>query len=218
MKILCFRYLVANKDLEPGEEILNELPFVVGPKLSTYPLCLSCYTPWEISSENPTLCSKCGWPVCNEECANAPQHHDYECSIFSAVREKFDINSAVENENGIPQLECITPLRLLLASEKFPERWNNEVKEMESHNNARSKGNQWKTDHVNIVLYIRDRLKLDRFSEDLIQTACGILEINCHEVRTPSGYTARALYPLVALMNHSCVCNTSYSVFTDNYR
>lgn len=53
-------------------------------------------------------------------------------------------------------------LRLLLESEKNPERWNDEVKSMEAHNAERIKKEQWKTDSVNIVNYIRNRLKLDR--------------------------------------------------------
>ena len=66
------------------------------------------------------------------------------------------------NENGIPQLECITPLRLLLESEKNSERWNNEVKDMEAHNKIRSQKKQWQLNQVNIIEYIRKRLKLDR--------------------------------------------------------
>lgn len=122
------------------------------------------------------------------------------------------------HENGIPHFECITPLRLLLASEKFPEKWSEEVKEMEAHNLKRTTKNQWKTDQVNIVGFIRDRLKLERFTELDIQTVCGILEINAHEIRTKIGYPARALYPTVALMNHSCVSNTSHSIYPDDYR
>lgn len=66
------------------------------------------------------------------------------------------------NENGTPQLECITPLRLLLESERNSERWNNEIKDMEAHNKIRSQKKQWQLNHVNIVKYIRKQLKLDR--------------------------------------------------------
>ncbi|KAG8034569.1 hypothetical protein G9C98_007645 [Cotesia typhae] len=188
------RYMVASKDLEAGEEILSEMPFVVGPKASTYPLCLSCFSSWPQTPEK-TLCSRCSWPVCNEDCANASIHKDYECPIFAAVGEKFNVSAALEESNvtNVPQLECITPLRLLLAMEQFPERWEKEVRIMEAHNKNRSDKKQWKTDNVNIVCYLRDRLKLDRFSEETIQTACGILEINSHEVKTPMGFSARAL-------------------------
>lgn len=57
--------MVANKELQPGEEIVTEMPFVVGPKAFTYPLCLSCYAPWPPSVTNKPLCSRCGWPVCS---------------------------------------------------------------------------------------------------------------------------------------------------------
>ncbi|CAD6216292.1 GSCOCG00004443001-RA-CDS [Cotesia congregata] len=211
--------MVASKDLEAGEEILSEMPFVVGPKASTYPLCLSCFSSWPQSPEQ-TLCSRCSWPVCNENCANASIHKDYECPIFAAVGEKFNVSAALEESNvtNVPQLECITPLRLLLAMEKFPERWEKEVKIMEAHNKNRSDKKQWKTDNVNIVGYLRDRLKLDRFSEETIQTACGILEINSHEVKTPMGFSARALYPTVAIMSHSCISNTSHSVCSNDFK
>ncbi|XP_076662822.1 SET domain-containing protein SmydA-8 isoform X1 [Andrena cerasifolii] len=214
------RYMVANKELEAGEEVVTEMPFVVGPKSFTYPLCLSCYSQWPPTLDDKPLCSKCGWPVCSVECENQPQHRDYECQIFAQANEKFNVAAALEetNENGIPQLECVTPLRLLLESEKNPERWNNEVKGMEDHNKIRCQKGHWKSDQVNVVEYLRKQLKLDRFSEEQIQTACGILDINSFEIRTANGYSARALYPIVALMNHSCVSNTCHSISPTDFR
>lgn len=75
------RYMVASRELQAGEEIVTEMPFVVGPKASTYPLCLSCYTPWPPEPDDKPLCSKCGWPVCGQECELALQHKDYECQV-----------------------------------------------------------------------------------------------------------------------------------------
>ena len=90
---------------------------------------------------------------------------------------------------------------------------------MEAHNKARCQLQQWKTDNINIVEYLRKRLKLERFSEEVIQTACGILEINTHEVKTNcGGYTARGLYPKVALLNHNCVANTIHSITNDDFK
>lgn len=211
--------MVANKELEAGEEIVTEMPFIVGPKAATYPLCLSCYTPWPATDEKP-VCSKCGWPVCSAECESQPQHRDYECQVFAEANEKFNAEAALQgtSESGVPQLECITPLRLLLESERSPERWSSEIEDMEAHNKIRSQKEHWKSDQVNVVDYIRNRLKLDRFSEERIQTACGILEINTFEIRTAKGFSARALYPTVAMMNHSCVSNTCHSVSPIDYR
>lgn len=77
--------MIASRELQAGEEIASETPFIVGPKACTYPLCLSCYTPWPPSPDDKPLCSKCGWPVCNQECENAPQHKDYECPVSAAI-------------------------------------------------------------------------------------------------------------------------------------
>jgi len=163
--------------------------------------------------------------------------------VFAQANEKFNVDVALEG-NNVPQLECITPLRLLLESERNIERWDKEVKNMEAHNKIRSQKAQWKSDHVNIVEYLRKRLKLDRyqasialccnyptrnrlflhlnvsrrFSEEHIQTICGILEINTFEVRTTKGFSAQALYSIVALMNHSCVSNTCHSVSPIDYK
>lgn len=214
------RYMVANKELQAGDEIVTEMPFVVGPKACTYPLCLACYTPWPPGPGEKPLCSKCGWPVCGEECENLPQHKDYECQVLTQANERFNMDAALNgnNENGVPQLECITPLRLLLESERNVERWNKEVKNMEAHNKIRCQKSQWKSDHVNIVNYLRKRLNLDRFSEEFIQTVCGILDVNTFEVRTTKGYSARGIYPTVAMMNHSCVSNTSHTISPVDYR
>lgn len=161
---LFCRYLVAAKDLEEGDTILVEEPFVVGPKAFTYPLCLSCYSAWPRLPQTHTLCNRCKWPVCGEECENHPHHKDYECQVFVEAREKFNTAIALNEElqTGVPQLECITPLRLLLASEKDPERWEKQVQKMEAHNKKRHGNCQWKADQVNIVDYIRNRLKLTK--------------------------------------------------------
>lgn len=73
--------MVASRELQAGEEIVTEMPFIIGPKACTYPLCLSCYTPWPPGPGNKPLCSKCRWPVCDQECENASQHKDYECQV-----------------------------------------------------------------------------------------------------------------------------------------
>lgn len=170
--------------------------------------------------------------------------------MFTQANEKFNVTAALEcnNENGVPQLECITPLRLLLESERSVDRWNEEVSDLEAHNKIRCQKTQWKSDHVNIVDYLRKRLKLDRyvlimslsvrpfdfvrdcspkrnvclslrrFSEERIHTACGILDVNTFEVRTAKGYGVRGIYPTVAMMNHSCVSNTSHTISPINFR
>lgn len=80
---------MASKDLDEGEEIFVEIPFVVGPKAFTYPLCLACYSAWPRLPDTHTLCSKCSWPVCGPECENHPHHKDYECQVCILIQKFF---------------------------------------------------------------------------------------------------------------------------------
>lgn len=85
---------------------------------------------------------------------------------------------------------------------------------MEHHENIRRQTEQWKADHQNIVKYLIGPCKLDgRFSEELIQQACGILEVNSFEARTKSGHNVRCIFPKTAIMAHSCVPNTTHSIY-----
>jgi hypothetical protein len=66
--------------------------------------------------------------------------------------------------DACPQLNCITPLRLLLAKESDPKRWESEVKFMEAHNEERRQTPIWENNHINIVKYLRTACKLaDRY-------------------------------------------------------
>jgi hypothetical protein len=62
--------------------------------------------------------------------------------------------------DACPQLNCITPLRLLLAKELSPERWESEVKLMEAHNEERRKTPIWENNQINVVEYLRSACKL----------------------------------------------------------
>jgi hypothetical protein len=115
--------------------------------------------------------------------------------------------------DACPQLNCIAPLRLLLAKESNPERWETEVKFMESHNEERRQTPIWENNQINVVEYLRSACKLAaRFDEELIHTACSILEVNSFEVRCPNGSAVQGLYPRTAIMSHSCVSNTSHCI------
>ena len=76
------RFLVATKDVEEGELILNESPMVVGPRQLTKPVCLGCHK--ELTPSSPgTPCLRCQWPMCSPACQASPQH-DAECRYIIA--------------------------------------------------------------------------------------------------------------------------------------
>ncbi|XP_055593100.1 SET domain-containing protein SmydA-8 [Uranotaenia lowii] len=206
------RYGVAAKHLEAGEILLEELPFVIGPKVESPPVCLECCCPVDGSSSGPK-CSACGWPLCEECVANDAKitFHKKECAVF--VKSKAKFNNVDDSTASCLQLDCITPLRMLLEKEAHPDRWEMEIAPMEYHNDARKDTAIWQADQTNVVGYLRGPCGLkDRFSEQLIQQVIGILEVNAFEARTTSGYSVRGLYPKLALMAHSCVPNIVHSI------
>lgn len=208
------RYAVATNDLEAGEQVLTETPVIIGPKSNSPVLCLGCYVPVDGS----VLCAKCAWPLCCLECGENPYHKEAECELFSSATVCFQPQE--DPTMPSPQYECITPLRLLLTKEKDPNRWKEEVEKMESHDAARKETPDWETEQVNIVDFLLKKCNLqNRFSEDEIHTACGILEVNCFEVRMLNSTFVRGLYPQTAIMSHNCVANTTHSIYPgDNYR
>ncbi|XP_026746343.1 SET domain-containing protein SmydA-8 [Trichoplusia ni] len=205
------RYLVANKDLDGGDVIFTDSPFAVGPKPDTPPLCLSCYCPVE-----NTLCASCGWPMCSEECSKSATHAA-ECEVFSTARVRFQ---KVEDWTvSAPQLDCITPLRVLLAKEKDSERWKRELEAMETHTESRKLRPTWGADQVNIADFLIDHCKLgNRFDKDLVQRVCGILEVNSVEIPSRGGFSIRALYPRLAIAAHSCVPNIVHTILQNDYQ
>lgn len=67
---------------------------------------------------------------------------------------------------------------MLLAKEKDPERWQQEIEPMETHTEARQQRPTWAADQVNVVDFLVDHCKLgSRFDKELVQRVCGILEV-----------------------------------------
>lgn len=103
------RYAVATKSLSAGSIIFEELPFAIGPKVSSPAICLECCTPVDGSSNGPR-CNKCNWPMCDECKLNSSRKlHARECELFQSNRVKFQ-NLPTANHVCL-QLDCITPLR-----------------------------------------------------------------------------------------------------------
>ncbi|XP_014098807.1 SET domain-containing protein SmydA-8 isoform X1 [Bactrocera oleae] len=203
------RYLIAESDTKANELLVEELPLVHGPKCNGPIVCLECYAPLNLESLSDQRCSKCNWPLCSN-CSDrgASYHYSWECSVFSQAKAKFYLVQC--DAKGCPQLDCITVLRVLLAKESDPDRWEREIAPMEYHNEERRKMvDVWNADFVNIAQYLRGPCRLaERFSEYLIMQTVGILEVNAFEARTTLGYTLRCLYPITGILAHNCVPNT----------
>ncbi|XP_017853974.1 SET domain-containing protein SmydA-8 [Drosophila busckii] len=208
------RCLATTEAVEHGELVVEELPFAYGPKRDSGIVCLGCYRYLQFGEDGDSVdrCELCDWPLCSNCAQDAASDHLAECEIFAAARVTFAGN--VSDDGVCPQLDCITPLRVLLAKELQPTRWDNEVAPMEHHDQARRENSElWHADRVNIAQYLRGPCRLaERFSEELIMQVVGILEVNAFEARTTQGYPLRCLYPYTGILAHSCVPNTARSI------
>ncbi|XP_030384869.1 SET domain-containing protein SmydA-8 isoform X2 [Scaptodrosophila lebanonensis] len=210
------RCLLTSEAVQRGDLVVEELPFAYGPKRDSGIVCLGCYRFLQFGEDGDSLdrCELCDWPLCSL-CASDGYGADHkgECEVFAAARVTFAGN--VSEDGVCTQLDCITPLRVLLAKEAQPDRWLNEVAPMEHHEGARRmNADVWHADRVNIAQYLRGPCKLgSRFSEELIMQVVGVLEVNAFEARTTHGYALRCLYPYTGILAHNCVPNTARSIF-----
>ncbi|XP_071534111.1 uncharacterized protein [Panulirus ornatus] len=80
-------------------------------------------------------------------------------------------------------------------------------------------GSLFSSDQTNVAEYLREKVKLAA-EEEMLHTITGILDVNCHEVRsnipgTRDQYLVRGIYPLCAMMSHFCVNNTHHTLMDD---
>ena len=104
--------MVAARPIKAGEPVLEDLPLTYGPCCLTgptpgsLPVCLGCYRP----VDGTCVCSRCGWPVCGDECSRVAQHRDNECRLFEDSGYRPDVAGM---DYGRPQLDyaAISPIR-----------------------------------------------------------------------------------------------------------
>ncbi|XP_063916786.1 SET domain-containing protein SmydA-8-like [Zophobas morio] len=192
---ICFdnilgRHLVATHSIDCGTVILEEPPLIRGPFFHTYAVCLACGKILTEASSRP--CSKCGWPLCDENCEKSPNHQP-ECILTVARGNKISIkNFGVSN----PNYQFVTILRALYLKQAAPEMWE-KLMQLQPH-----------PIDVNIAppSFIRKLFKLDDWSEDKIKKVAEILTINGHELpiaRSPQ----LAVYDKTSLLEHCCQAN-----------
>uniref|UniRef100_A0A0K2TV79 Protein msta n=2 Tax=Lepeophtheirus salmonis TaxID=72036 RepID=A0A0K2TV79_LEPSM len=196
------RYLVATRDLKPGELILMEAPTIIAPMAVTPPVCLSCYAP----VDGRYMCPLCGWPMCNEICRNSPAHIP-ECRI--TAERGSPIKIAVTINKPFPLYEVVALLRCLYMKEKSSEKYKALIR-LEPHTKERIKNGKYSRDKMTMLRVIREFFSVPstRFPDEDILALCGILFVNSHEVPVTMS-PSQALYQNASLLEHSCVNNAS---------
>jgi hypothetical protein len=147
-------------------------------------------------------CRNCGLPLCLD-CSKigSPKYHGMECKLFEKSA-KFTTEPVITYKSAKSIYSYLTALRLLLKAETCPELLSLNDKLEERADTIISFFNI-----AHVVKPIHKVLNLEqRFSLDQIQTACGILDTNCYEVKWDRG-VARGLYLQIAIINHDCAPN-----------
>lgn len=192
------RFMMATRDIAAGELLLSDAPLLIGPKQITEPVCLACYRP----VDGNCTCKKCGFPICDDDCQDAESHQP-ECEAVS--------------ESGLPVrvtlfgecnslYECIMPVRLLSMRDNQISMWRR-LMTLESHDERRSRTETAAITQRTVVDIIKDRLKIDKYDEDLIKKVLGIIDTNAFEIRLPDS-SIQGVFSQGAMLEHSCIPNT----------
>jgi len=183
--------VVAIRDIEPLEVILNDQAAVVGPNHYSPPVCLGCLK----VTDGKQVCHTCSFPMCSETCRESSSHNK-ECNLLIGV-----------DENN---LKIIAVLRLLLLRESDSDNWKN-IDTLRDHDvDRRQDVCEWNMFQHDVVDVIKSRIKV---KDELIHHLIGILSINSVTINfREERIYGRALYPLLSLVNHSCTSNARYTV------
>ena len=180
---------------------LSSPPLVSGPGRGGLPVCISCYQ----LVDGDYYCTGCSWQCCGEHCELRDVHRE-ECEIF---REK-NIFAAWDNvDEPTLTMDFMGAHRLLLAIKKEPKL--RDLLKLNMNNDLRKQRYNIKyyvgCEDV-ITKYISETCGLTGFTDDEILTALGLFDI----LSLPMINGAKAFYPEVAFMTHSCVPNTYFTI------
>ncbi|KAK7073041.1 hypothetical protein SK128_003472 [Halocaridina rubra] len=206
------RCTIAVRDIKEGEVIFVDHPVVTGPKQNSTIMCLGCYR--RIESWDEYRCSKCGWPLCSAKCEKMG-YHPMECQFYA---DSGYIPCASDFTEDQYVYEATLSLRCFCLSIYEPDKWKT-LMAMESHNDPRRGTELWEREEANVVNFLKEKVKVSADPE-LLHTITGILDVNCHEVRstlpgTKDEYRVRGVYPLCAMMSHFCSNNTHHTLMDD---
>eukprot|EP00092_Neocalanus_flemingeri_P045863 GFUD01051451.1.p1 GENE.GFUD01051451.1~~GFUD01051451.1.p1 ORF type:complete len:534 (+),score=110.11 GFUD01051451.1:51-1652(+) len=195
------RGLIANRNIKTGEIILEETAAVWGPKASGA-CCLQCSLELcELSSFH--FCSLCHLHFCSAKCCSLQQSS--EC----AEMQKLSINT--DSLESLSKLTlAILVIRCLFLPLTAPQD-SIKIRLLQDHMEERKGTKLQKLCQEFLVNYLRDiGLDQKQISNNDIYQVCGILDSNAFESKTFDGVENRAVFPLSAMVNSSCLPNMTH--------
>jgi len=191
------RLLVAARDIDKGELIFTEKALASGPNHTLEgDYCLNCMKPMEESR----CCSKCGWPVCSEECEQG-ENHSLECTILAENKDKMNLEDM--KERGVIYWP-VSALRMLLIGQANPGMWAI-VQRMLGHRDKQKEKVTWSQYNEHLVQFIREKCGLgDVYTAEEVEHVSGVIDVNSIRLATHG----HGVYPMTSIMSHSCLANT----------
>lgn len=194
---LSGRGLFAAEPIKSGDLILSNSPLVIGPRAdctSKY-FCTICY---EIR-DSCFRCDKCQLLVCSNECKES-KIHNVECSF---ITEKWKQKPKLENHTDALTKNLIHLHFLLLTEEQ--------KSILNIFQRSKTKNS---TEELQELL---NKYTVPQEHVELIDIVNSVLKINSFRIgHEENKIQLRGLYPLSALLNHSCVPNTR-NIFEKDY-
>ncbi|XP_077295843.1 SET domain-containing protein SmydA-8-like [Arctopsyche grandis] len=213
------RHLIATRDIKQGEMIFKEKPAVLGPKIVSHPVCLSCYKRVKAEKQqNGKIdfykCTSCGWPMCNSECQSSKVHKE-ECELMN--KRKYTCTITYGGEDKKESAYCvIAPLRCLLMEKTDPKQYE-AILSMQGHLEQRINTPLYKILKANIVTFIQQVLGFTQFDENTIMNVAAILDNNAFDYRYKNLVKLRGLYLTASMQSHDCVPNTKHVFLDEDY-
>jgi len=186
--------LVAVRDIKPFQTVLTDRPAAVGPFPST---CLSCSAP---STQPSYLCSRCCLPLCGVSCEEG-EIHQQECQVIQRI-------GAGGREDTVDVSAAVGVIRMLKKMDDDPE-VKERVLRLMDHLEERRSEEIWREVTEHIVPWVTSH-GFAGVDPKLLERIVGIIRTNSVKWTAGSGQAlGYAVCPVFAVLNHSCVNNTS---------
>ena len=184
----CGRSLVAAREIRPGETLLTDSAILLGP--ASPRVCIVCCT----RRGRLLRCPGCAHLLCTV-CQAAGTHGEEECQALTTIGHTPDM------------FNIVLPVRFGLLKSRDPEMFEWLLQFMD-HNTERNMNPEMRASNDRMTTLLAGAVP--GVTKEMAWRLVGILFTNCFEFRI-SDIDARALYPLVSLVNHSCIPNMRHS-------
>ena len=182
------RSLVADREIRPGETMLTDSAILLGPASAV--VCIVC-----CSKRGRLLrCPGCAHVLCTV-CEASGSHTEEECRALAKIG------------NSPGMFNIILPVRFGLLKTRDPEMFEWLLQFMD-HNHERNLNPEMRESNERMTSLLASAVP--GLTKEMAWRLVGILFTNCFEFKI-SNIDARALYPLVSLVNHSCIPNLRHT-------